>query len=64
MLDTIAVTPKSILSYRLASPKIQSHHLDRNAVLYIRQSTAQQLRENQESTVRQYQLIHRLHALG
>ena len=64
MLDYIAVTPASTLSNRLASPKIQSHHLDRNAVLYIRQSTAQQLRENQESTARQYQLVHRLHALG
>ena len=64
MLDTITAIPKTIQSIRLASPKIQSHHLERNAVLYIRQSTAQQLRENQESTARQYQLIHRLHALG
>lgn len=58
------IPAKPILSHRLASPKIQPHHLDRDAVLYVRQSTPHQLRENQESTARQYQLKHRLYALG
>lgn len=36
------------------SPKIQSWHLDRLAVVYVRQSTPQQVAENRESTDRQY----------
>ena len=46
------------------SPKIKAEHLERNAALYIRQSTMHQLREHQESTMRQYQLKDRLIALG
>lgn len=46
------------------SPKIKPDHLARGAALYIRQSSLHQLRENQESTARQYQLRERLLALG
>ena len=34
------------------SSKIQSHHLERGAYLYIRQSTMRQVIENTESTKR------------
>ena len=36
--------------------KIQSHHLDRLAVVYVRQSTPQQVLEHRESTALQYNL--------
>lgn len=46
------------------SHKIVEEHLQREAVLYPRQSTTHQLREHQESTARQYALKDRLIALG
>jgi DNA invertase Pin-like site-specific DNA recombinase len=45
-------------------PKIQADHLRRQAVVYVRQSTVQQVRGNRESTVRQYALAERARALG
>jgi hypothetical protein len=36
------------------SPKITSSHLSRSAIVYVRQSTLAQVRENTESTTRQY----------
>lgn len=45
-------------------PKIQPDHLRRQAVVYVRQSTVQQIRGNRESTVRQYALADRAKALG
>jgi DNA invertase Pin-like site-specific DNA recombinase len=46
------------------STKIESHHLQRIAYLYIRQSTLKQVFENSESTKRQYALRSRAIALG
>src|SRR5262245_21210794 len=45
-------------------PKIRPDHLRRQAVVYVRQSTVQQVRGNRESTVRQYALADRARALG
>src|SRR3954471_20878885 len=45
-------------------PKIRADHLRRQAVVYVRQSTPQQVRGNRESTVRQYALTDRAKALG
>ncbi len=47
-----------------ASPKVAARHLARDAYLYVRQSTARQVLENQESTARQYALRQRAIALG
>jgi len=44
--------------------KVQSHHLDRGAYLYIRQSSMRQVMENVESTKRQYDLRGRAIGLG
>jgi DNA invertase Pin-like site-specific DNA recombinase len=44
--------------------KITNAHLVKTAMLYIRQSTARQVYENNESTVRQYALKDKLIALG
>jgi DNA invertase Pin-like site-specific DNA recombinase len=46
------------------SPKIEPRHLDRRAVVYVRQSTPRQVLTNQESTRRQYQLAERARQLG
>ena len=46
------------------SPKLRPWHLDRAAVVYIRQSTPQQILEHQESTARQYALADRAISLG
>ncbi len=45
-------------------PKIRLDHLRRQAVVYVRQSTVQQVRGNRESTARQYALADRARALG
>jgi DNA invertase Pin-like site-specific DNA recombinase len=46
------------------SRKVQSHHLERDAYLYVRQSSMKQVIENVESTKRQYALRARATALG
>lgn len=46
------------------SRKVQPHHLERDAYLYIRQSSMKQVVENVESTKRQYALRARATALG
>jgi DNA invertase Pin-like site-specific DNA recombinase len=45
-------------------PKIRPDHLRRQAVVYVRQSTMQQVRGHRESTVRQYALADRAKVLG
>jgi DNA invertase Pin-like site-specific DNA recombinase len=46
------------------STKVQACHLQRLAVVYVRQSTPQQAIDNRESTERQYALVHRAVDLG
>jgi DNA invertase Pin-like site-specific DNA recombinase len=46
------------------SPKVQAGHLQRSAIVYIRQSTPHQIIDNRESTERQYALVHRAADLG
>jgi DNA invertase Pin-like site-specific DNA recombinase len=48
----------------LPSLKVRDWHLQRKAVVYIRQSTPQQVLENRESTDRQYSLVYRGELLG
>jgi DNA invertase Pin-like site-specific DNA recombinase len=47
-----------------SNQKVTASHLKRNAYLYVRQSTIQQVFENTESTKRQYALRQRAIALG
>lgn len=49
---------------RQPAPKIRPDHLDRLAVIYVRQSTLFQVRENNGSTTRQYDLVQRAQDLG
>jgi DNA invertase Pin-like site-specific DNA recombinase len=49
---------------RPSSQKIRPDHLNRLAVIYVRQSTLFQVRENTGSTTRQYDLVKRAQDLG
>lgn len=46
------------------SQKIKPRHLDRLAIVYVRQSSPQQVRENRESRERQYSLREHAGHLG
>src|SRR5581483_11400872 len=52
------------MSEPLLSPKLRPWHLDRVAIVYVRQSTPQQILDYRESTARQYALADRAVALG
>jgi DNA invertase Pin-like site-specific DNA recombinase len=52
------------MSEALCSPKLRPWHLDRLAIVYVRQSTPQQVVDHKESTARQYALADRAVALG
>jgi DNA invertase Pin-like site-specific DNA recombinase len=49
---------------RPAPLKIRTEHLDRQALIYVRQSTPMQVRDNVASTARQYDLARRAEQFG
>src|SRR5437764_10619232 len=48
----------------MITDKVQPHHLERKALLYVRQSSAHQVLHNRESSALQYAMRDRLIALG
>ncbi|SEP49574.1 Resolvase, N terminal domain [Rhodospirillales bacterium URHD0017] len=48
----------------MISEKIRPHHLERKALLYVRQSSVHQVQHNRESSALQYAMQGRLRALG
>src|ERR1700746_2013023 len=48
----------------MIAEKIRAHHVERKAILYIRQSPADQVLHNRESSALQYAMRDRLTALG
>src|SRR6185312_6888664 len=48
----------------MISDKVRPHHLQRKAILYVRQSSAHQVLHNRESSALQYAMRDRLTALG
>jgi DNA invertase Pin-like site-specific DNA recombinase len=48
----------------LHNPKIKPEHLARKAIVYLRQSSDKQLRQNKESQLLQYAMADRVRALG
>src|SRR6266542_2600656 len=48
----------------MISDKVHPHHLERKALLYVRQSSAHQVLHNRESSALQYAMRDRLMALG
>jgi DNA invertase Pin-like site-specific DNA recombinase len=59
-----AVLPHHTINQLDNSGKIKSQHLNRKAIIYIRQSTLQQVHRHQESTRLQYGLVDRAILLG
>jgi len=49
---------------RLSSPKVRPDHLDRPALIYVRQSSPMQVRDHTASTARQYDLAQFADRLG
>ncbi|MGA7425904.1 MAG: hypothetical protein WBX07_04780, partial [Rhodoplanes sp.] len=60
MIDAVA----SSFHPGLVSDKIHRHHCERMAMVYIRQSTVQQVERHQESTRLQYALVDRAFQFG
>src|SRR5438874_10337151 len=58
----VVTIPAHLLASRTA--KVRDHHLTRKAVVYIRQSSPQQVAEHKESAARQYALADLAVALG
>ena len=56
--------PASSKTRLLKSLKIDTQHLARTAIVYVRQSSVRQVRENVESTQLQYDLAHLAEAYG
>jgi len=61
MTESILARPRLVLPL---STKIQAQHLERLAIVYVRQSSSRQVEENIESTQLQYQLADRAVILG
>jgi DNA invertase Pin-like site-specific DNA recombinase/transposase-like protein len=57
-------TPSAMTFGLRSTSKIQDRHLDRLAIVYVRQSTPQQVLENRESRERQYALAQFAQRLG
>jgi DNA invertase Pin-like site-specific DNA recombinase len=64
LVITPALRSPTDIPLSLASPKIRDWHLQRKALVYIRQSTTQQVTEHRESADRQYALEQRAISLG
>ena len=52
------------MSEVLYNPKIKPEHLARKAIVYLRQSSERQVRQNKESQLLQYAMAERVRALG
>jgi len=61
---SVRSTSTSAAGVSAVSTKIGRRHLERAAVVYVRQSTLAQVREHAESTARQYALAEQAVALG
>ncbi len=61
--DHTAQSPRQTLA-NLISSKLKKIHLDRLAIVYVRQSSPHQVREHRESTALQYALVDRAIELG
>src|SRR3954454_24585676 len=61
---SVRSTSTSAAATSAVSMKIERRHLERAAVVYVRQSTLAKVREHAESTARQYALAEQAVALG
>src|SRR5258708_1789048 len=59
-----SITVRTGRRQSMTPDKIRQHHLDRRAILYVRQSSSHQVLHNRESRALQYAMRERLTALG
>ena len=64
MIESPAPVCPAVPRFTPLSSKILNAHLERLAIVYVRQSSSKQVEENIESTQMQYQLVDRAAALG
>ena len=64
MVQLMGLKRRCMMLSQLAEHKIQPEHLDRQALIYVRQSTLAQVMENTGSKARQYDLVQRALELG
>ena len=64
MIESLATQPTATVCTTFLSSKILNQHLERLAIVYVRQSSTKQVEENIESTQLQYRLVDRAAALG
>src|SRR5712692_12064608 len=55
---------EALMTELMYSPKIKPEHLARKAIVYLRQSSEKQVRQNLESQRLQYEIAERIRALG
>jgi DNA invertase Pin-like site-specific DNA recombinase len=60
----VAQSESKSQTQQLTSPKISTRHLAKLAMIYVRQSSTRQVRENVESTQLQYKLVDRAQTYG
>jgi hypothetical protein len=63
-ITAVSITLRFGRRQPMLSDKIRPHHLDRRAILYVRQSSSYQVLHNRESRALQYAMRDRLVALG
>lgn len=64
MIESPVRACSAVTHFTSLSSKILNAHLERLAIVYVRQSSTKQVEENIESTQMQYQLVDRAAALG
>src|SRR6478672_4072089 len=64
MIESLATQPTAAAAGSFLSSKILNQHLERLAIVYVRQSSTKQVEENIESTQLQSRLVDRAAALG
>lgn len=60
----IPIQGEKVMNQALCHPKVKQEHLCRKAVVYIRQSSDKQVRQNKESQHLQYDVAERMRGLG
>ena len=64
MIESPSVSRAAAVPATSLSGKIFNQHLERLAIVYVRQSSTKQVEENIESTQLQYKLVDRAAVLG
>ena len=64
VLVAVVEAQGKLMNQVLCNPKIKPEHLARRAIVYLRQSSEKQVRQNKESQRLQYDVAERMRGLG